>query len=81
MPKQSKNLSLDPEAVRRGERYSELHRTNVSQLVSNFLSALPLDDEAREKQLSPAVRRLLGIAAGRVDEEDYRRYLVDKYGP
>ena len=37
MAKQSKNLSLDPEAVRRGERYSEHHQTNVSQLVNNFL--------------------------------------------
>lgn len=79
MPKRSKNLSLDPEAVRRGERYSELHRTNVSQLVSDFLASLPLDEEERAGEFSPAVRRLFGIAAGSVDEEDYHRYLIDRY--
>lgn len=80
MPKRSKNLSLDPEAVRRGERYSELHGTNVSQLVSGFLSSLPLEDEEREERLSPAVRRLLGVAAGSDGEQEYHRYLVEKYG-
>jgi hypothetical protein len=79
MPKRSKNLSLDPEAVRRGERYSELHSTNVSQLVSNFLSSLPLEEEEQEERLSPAVRRLLGIAS-EVGVDDYSRYLVDRYG-
>jgi hypothetical protein len=80
MAKQSKNLSLDPEAVRRGERYSELHGMNLSQLVSNFLSRLPTDSEDQETSLSPAVRRLVGIGAGSADREDYRRHLVEKYG-
>ena len=80
MAKQSKNLSLDPEAVRRGERYSELHGTNLSKLVSNFLSRLPTDSEEQEAQLSPAVRRLVGIGAGTTDRGEYRRHLVEKYG-
>jgi hypothetical protein len=80
MAKQSKNLSLDPEAVRRGERYSEMHRTNLSQLVSNFLSRLPIASEEEERRLSPAVRRLLGIGSGAADLEDYHRHLVEKYG-
>lgn len=80
MPKQSKNLSLDPEAVRRGERYSELHRTNVSQIVNNFLAALPLEGDARERPLPAVVGRLLGSAADGGDVEDYHRYLVEKYG-
>jgi hypothetical protein len=78
VPKQSKNLSLDPQAVRRGERYSELHRTNLSQLVTNFLLSLPVPEE--EEPLSPAVRRLRGIGAGAAGIEDYRRHLVEKYG-
>ena len=80
MAKQSKNLSLDPEAVRRGERFSELHQTNISQLVNNFLSSLPLEAEEQEKTFSPAVRRLLGVGSGRTDVEDYHRHLVEKYG-
>jgi hypothetical protein len=76
--RQSKNLSLDPEAVRRGERYSELHGTNLSQLVTNFLLSLPVTDE--EQPLSPTVRRLLGVGSGDVTREDYHRYLAEKYG-
>lgn len=80
MAKQSKNLSLDPEAVRRGERYSELHQTNVSQLVNNFLSSLPLDEEVSEASLTPTVRRMLGIAEGGQGVEDYHDHLIEKYG-
>lgn len=80
MPKQSKNLSLDPEAIRRGERFSELHQTNVSQLVSNFLLSLPVGPYEQERPLSPAVRRLLGIGSGGTDVDDHRRHLAEKYG-
>jgi hypothetical protein len=80
MAKQSKNLSLDPEAVRRGERYSELHQTNLSKLVSSFLSRLPIDSDEQDRPFSPAVRRLLGIGSGDTDVDDYRRHLVEKYG-
>jgi hypothetical protein len=62
MAKLSKNLSLDPEAVRRGERFSELHQTSISQLVNNFLSNLPVESEEHDRTLSPAVRRLLDVA-------------------
>lgn len=79
MAKQSKNLSLDPEAVSRGERYSELHETNVSQLVNRFLSSLPLDDES-ENTLTPAVSRLLGIVSSKDAVKRYRQHLVEKYG-
>jgi hypothetical protein len=79
MRKQSKNLSLDPAAIRRGERYSELHGTNVSQLVNRFLSALPIDADDEERRLSPAVRRLMGIAASGAGTEAYHRYLEEKY--
>jgi hypothetical protein len=80
MPRQSKNLSLDPEAVRRGERYSKLHRTNISQLVNNFLSSLPVDEDVAEMSLTPTVRRMLGIAEGARGVEDYHEHLIDKYG-
>jgi hypothetical protein len=80
MPKQSKNLSLDPEAIRRGERYSELHDTNVSQLVNNFLSSLPVDGEVSEEGIGPTVRRLLGIAEGSKGVKAYHEHLEEKYG-
>lgn len=33
-----------------------------------------------QAELTPTVRRLLGIASGEVDREDYHRYLMEKYG-
>lgn len=72
-----KNLSLDPEAVQRGEKYSKRHSTSVSQLVSDFLSGLPAEGDRAE--LAPAVKRLLGIARGG-NETAYRKYLEKKYG-
>ena len=78
MARVTKNLSLDPKAVERGERYSELHSTSLSQLVSDFLLRLPVDEG--EPELTPTVRRLLGAAKGGPDEDDYHEYLFQKYG-
>ena len=63
MTKVAKNLSLEPDAIKRGERYGRLHGTNLSRLVSNFLRALPVDPPD-DQTLSPVVRRLRGVAAG-----------------
>lgn len=79
LTKKPKNLSLEPDAIARGERYSELHGTNLSRLVSDFLRGLPL--EKPNAPLSPAVQRLRGVAAGRkVDRATYREHLTQKYG-
>ena len=79
MAKQSKNLSLDPAAVKRGERYSKLHKTNVSQLVNRFLSSLPVAEED-DSNLSPAVRRLMGVAPDGDAIGEYHQHLLKKYG-
>jgi hypothetical protein len=65
--------------IRRAERYSELHGTNVSQLVSNFLSSLPIEGGDSPLQLSPAVTRLLGVTSGKGGVKQYHRYLEQKY--
>ena len=44
-------------AIACGERYGR----NLSQLVNDLMDALPLDDPA-PAELSPLVRRLLGVA-------------------
>ena len=76
MGKIVKNLTLDPDAVKKGEIYGRKKGTSISQLVSDFLSALP-DNE--HEPLSPAVSRLLGVASGKNDESTYHRYLEKKY--
>jgi hypothetical protein len=81
VPKVTKNLLLDEDAVVRGESYSRRHQTTLSRLVSDFLARLPHGE--RELELTPAVRRLLGVAANRatsVGREDYREHLNKKYG-
>lgn len=75
-----KNLSLEPDAIRRGELYGRLHGTNLSRLVNDFLRALPLEAPSAQ-ELSPLVRRLRGVAAGgRANRKDYREHLHRKYG-
>jgi Family of unknown function (DUF6364) len=83
--RRAKNLYLDPEAIEHGEQYSRLHRTNLSQLVSDFLRSLPLKSSS-PAVLSPVVQRLVGVGISRktgkprADVEDYRRHLKKKYG-
>ncbi len=76
MAKVVKNLTLDPEAVERAERFSRKRGTTVSRIVSDFLSGLP---EESGDALAPAVARLLGVAKGKGDERSYHRYLEKKY--
>lgn len=80
MAKASLNLSVDESAIARGRRYSRLHNTSISELVGRFLAELPLEEEIDgDEQLTPTVRRLLGVA-GAGDREEYHRYLLEKYG-
>jgi hypothetical protein len=82
MGKIAKNLSLEADAVARGERYGRRHGKNLSQLVNDFLRGLPLEAPS-ERELSPVVRRLRGIAAGagsRAGRKAHREHLYRKYG-
>lgn len=80
--KRATNLTIDAEAVARGERFGELHRTSLSQLVTRFLYSLPSGEEGGEiAGLTAPVRRLYGAAAGgKADRAAYRAHLVEKYG-
>lgn len=80
MPKRSLNLYLDEGSIARAERYSQRHGTSVSKLVDEFLSHLPEEEEGKP-ELTPTVQRLVGVARGGVDREDYRKHLLEKYGP
>jgi hypothetical protein len=78
MAKKTKNVPLDADAVKRGEQYSKLHNTNVSQLVNRFLSSLPVGEED-ENKFSPTVRRLIGIAPDGDAVREYHEHLLEKY--
>jgi hypothetical protein len=70
-------LSIDETVIERARKYSDLHRTSISRLVSNYLNALASDDP--ESGLSPAVRRLMGILPPEAGRDEYRRHLEEKH--
>lgn len=81
MSKRSLNLSIEEDTIERARAYSERHGTSLSRLVGEFLERLVRSVSDREEdELSPTVRRLIGIGAGETGEEDYRRHLLDRYG-
>ena len=74
------NLTLDRDAVERGERFANRHGVSVSTLVSGFLQSLP-DEDSAAASFSPAVKRLYGVAAGNDFSRDlHREFLANKYG-
>ena len=79
MPKTTLNLSVDASNVERARRFSDRHDTSISKLFDDFMSRLPLEDDAEAELTGPITRRLLGIARGAGDEEDYHRFLLEKY--
>lgn len=79
MPKKRLNITIDVDVVERARRYTRRHNTSISGLVGEFLAHLPDDEESVGDDLSPTVRRLLGVARGGPDREDHRRHLLEKY--
>ena len=80
MPKKRLNITVDAAVVERARRYSRRHNTSISGLVTEFLAHLPDDDSSGGEDLSPTVRRLIGVASGGPDRDGYRRHLLEKYG-
>jgi hypothetical protein len=75
------NLTLDRDAVERGERFAARHGVSVSMLVSGFLQALPDDGSDEPTAFVPAVQRLYGLLAGHdLSRDTYREFLASKYG-
>jgi len=75
MSKKKLTLSVDATVVERAKRFSRRNNTSVSELVSAFLASL----EDNEQAAAPIVDRLVGIIPDRGSEEDYHRYLEEKY--
>lgn len=74
------NLTLDRDAVERGERFANRHGISVSTLVSGFLQALP-DEVSDAAPLAPPVQRLYGLATGPdLSRDMHRAFLANKYG-
>ena len=74
------NLTLDRDAVERGERIAKREGVSLSTLVSGFLQSLPDPDERSDLSVAPAVQRLYGRVRGHdLSREDARQFLARKY--
>jgi len=82
--KKPTNLSLDPGALERAEEFAKRSGKSVSQLVTKFLFSLPVkqaESDVPLAELTPAIRRLYGVAAGgETERASYREHLLEKYG-
>jgi hypothetical protein len=73
-------LRMDEDLIRRAKDYADLSGKTVSGLVADYFAILT-GDLPSEHVLTPRVRGLLGaLKGGGVDEEDYKRHLLEKYG-
>jgi len=73
-------LWLDDALVRQAKEYSRKSGKSVSRMVADYLALLGKPVEAREEDLTPEVRSLLGaLAESAPSEEDYRQHLERKH--
>ena len=74
-------IRVDDRLIGRAKAHARRTGKSVSQLVADYFAVLdtPIEDEL--ENLPPITRQLYGSLAGAdVDEEDYRRHLLEKYG-
>jgi hypothetical protein len=67
------------QVLEEAKRYAHSQGTTLTRLVTHFLEQLSARNDALA--YAPIVRRLSGTVSPEVSEEDYRRYLEQKYGP
>jgi len=73
-------LRLDEHLIRKAKIYSSKRGKSVSALVADFFSLLQVEDKSEVESLPPKVASLKGILKDKnVSEEDYRKYLEEKY--
>lgn len=72
-------LRMDAELIRKMKRYSKRNGKSISQMVADFFDLVNSEPDD-EEDISPRVRSLYGVLAGReVSEQDYRTYLEEKH--
>lgn len=73
-------LRMDDELIVKAKVYAERSGRSVSSLVADYFAILT-SDQPPVFEITPRVHALLGVLkdAG-VDEEDYKRHLLRKYG-
>ena len=72
-------LKLDQEIIERAKEYAKNKNTSLSKLIENVLSRMTASGDFNA-QITPLVDSLSGIIdANKINEDDYRTYLEEKY--
>jgi hypothetical protein len=80
--KKKLTLRMDADVIERAKAYAAERGESVSKLVENYFAALTASEPSNgaEESLPPITRRLADRPpAPDVDEEEYYRYLEEKY--
>jgi hypothetical protein len=76
-------LRIEEELIDRAKSYSQKTGRSVSQLFADYIKMLPGSEapvDERAPAPTPIVESMRGVLRGaRIDEEDYRKYLEEKY--
>lgn len=73
-------LRLDEGLIQNAKRHSSESGRSISRLVGDFFSLIDEPAVIPGTEITPRVRSLIGSLKGAsANEEDYRRYLEDKY--
>jgi hypothetical protein len=76
--KKKLTLRLNKRLIEQAKQYAAEHNISVSELVETFFLHL---EQGEDSVHTPLVRQLTGILPADVDvEQDYGRYLEEKYG-
>ncbi|MBM3596992.1 MAG: hypothetical protein FJX35_02165 [Alphaproteobacteria bacterium] len=69
-------LLIDRSTAARAKRYSKRHKTSISRLVGRMLADLP---DAVDTDMTPSVRRLVGLLPDTISIGEHRHALRQKY--
>ncbi len=73
-------LRVEEAVIRRAKALAKNKGKSVSQMVSEYFTVLGAAHSEGPESLTPLVRSLKGVLrSAKVDREDYRRHLEDKY--
>lgn len=73
-------LRLEEDLIRSAKKHARILGKSVSQMVADYFYLLDNDTAKQQQPMTPIVKSLRGSLKGSgVDEEDYKKYLEDKY--
>lgn len=71
-------VRVSKETLQRAKQYAHENDTTLTRLITAYLEQLSTNQDPLKD--APIVRRLLGSLSQDVSQQDYYRYLEEKYG-